>query len=85
MQGKKYVTTDQWFDGFRTVPVGEEVTLPDHVAPRLVEGGYVKPVETVTDGTEATDEKPAAEKPAAAPQNRVVSTQGTAGPPKGKK
>lgn len=79
MQGKKYVTTDQWFDGFRTVPVGEEVTLPDHVAPRLVEGGYVKPVETVSDGTEATDEKPAA------PQNRVVSTQGTAGPPKGKK
>ena len=84
MQGKVYVTTDQWFNGFRTVDYGEQVTLSDAAAAPLLAGGYVKlyepAPESVTDGTEKLDEKPAAP----APQNRVVTTQGTAGP-KGKK
>lgn len=88
MQGKVYVTTDQWFNGHRTVDYGEKVTLSDAAAAPLLAGGYVKVYgpapESVTDGTEKPDEK-SAEKPAAqAPQNRVVTTQGTAGP-KGKK
>ena len=69
MHGKQYVTIDQWFNGHRTVDYNEVVTLPEDVAAPLVKGGYLKPVE---------------EAPAAAPQNRAVSTAGTAGPKKGK-
>lgn len=81
MQGKKYVTKEQWFDGHRTVLVGEEVTLPDHVAKRLTEGGYVIPLDVVAT---KEDEPIGPPEVATEPQNRVVSTQGTAGP-KGKK
>ena len=81
MQGKKYVTKEQWFDGYRTVMVGEEVTLSAESAKRLTESGHVIPLDVVVPKKNKPIGPPEV---APAPQNRVVSTQGTAGP-KGKK
>ncbi len=71
---KKYRTLEQWFNGHMTVDRGVIVDLPDGRAAELMAGGYVEPV-----GAAKAEKAPEDE----GPQNRRVTTAGTAGP-KGK-